>query len=420
MLKRILMGIVMLMVFQTSLQASASAPTKEEITKLYVASFNRAPDTGGLQYWVDLKLTLKEIATYFFDSTEMQETYPPSSTTEDFVEAVYLNLFNRESDAAGLAYWIKEIDLGHITRADLILFAIDTDSDNDATIMNNKKDIGLAFAEAGLDDIWSAICVMARITDDVATVTTSTETIIQLQEGGECSIDYTLQEYEDAGITWVSAPYLDELNDKVIRLSLNNVTDRKKIQVIVYTINRPPEGMLKKTGQIQSYNKNGHVVSDDSIKDDGLYQKGLATSYTRDNIKEIVTDHFTGLMWQDNEEVATINKPWIWKTNDYFDTYGDTATTYCTDLILGGYGDWRLPTIQELQSIVLYTRNEPSLDIATFKNYRTDREPYWTSTTGTINYDSEAFAISFYAGEIQNQHKTNEDNMHVRCVRGEQ
>jgi len=81
MLKRILIGIVLVMAFQSSLQASNAVPTKEEITKLYVASFKRAPDAGGLQYWFNSGFTLKEIARYFFDSSEMQEEYPSNSTT---------------------------------------------------------------------------------------------------------------------------------------------------------------------------------------------------------------------------------------------------------------------------------------------------------------------------------------------------
>ncbi len=164
------------MAFQSSLQAD-TLPTKAEITKLYVASFKRAPDAGGLQYWFNTRLTLKEIATYFFDSPEMQEEYPPGSTTQDFVEAVYLNLFNRPSDPGGLAYWVNVIDKGWITRADLILYAIDTDSDSDAVILANKTEVGLAFATAGLSDPDDTRDIMADITDNRSTVFAALRTI---------------------------------------------------------------------------------------------------------------------------------------------------------------------------------------------------------------------------------------------------
>ncbi len=167
----------MLMTFQSTLQAG-TAPTKAEITKLYVATFNRAPDAGGAEWWATQGLTLKEIATFFFDSSETKEEYPPGSTTSDFVEAVYLNLFNRADDPEGVAYWANEIDLGNITRAELILFAIDTDSASDAAILANKTTVGLAFADAGLSGIADAKDIIAGITDKAYTVARALQRII--------------------------------------------------------------------------------------------------------------------------------------------------------------------------------------------------------------------------------------------------
>ncbi len=140
MFKKILLSLLLL-----TAVLNAAAPTQEEIAKLYVATYNRAPDAGGLQYWVDTGLTLKEIAKFFFDSSETQETYSLSSTTTDFVEAVYRNLFNREPDPDGLAYWVGVIDEGIITRSVFILYAIDTDDDYDASILNNKTEVSLAY-----------------------------------------------------------------------------------------------------------------------------------------------------------------------------------------------------------------------------------------------------------------------------------
>ena len=59
---------------------------------------------------------------------------------------------------------------------------------------------------------------------------------------------------------------------------------------------------------------------------DGDYQKGTPMSYT-DNGDGTVTDNVTGLMWaQDQSET---NYPW------------SEAGTYCANLTLGGYDDWR-------------------------------------------------------------------------------
>ena len=40
--------------------------TRTEVTEIYVATFNRAPDEAGLDYWVVANLTIEEIAASFF------------------------------------------------------------------------------------------------------------------------------------------------------------------------------------------------------------------------------------------------------------------------------------------------------------------------------------------------------------------
>ena len=171
-----------------------------------------------------------------------------------------------------------------------------------------------------------------------------------------------------------------------------------------YTLSCHKSKVLK-TGQTTSY----------ADFDDGYYQKGEERSYTRDDSKEIVTDNVTGLQWQDNSEAKTVTKPWITQANynagKYNDTSGDTAATYCANLTLGGYNDWRLPTRKELQSIVDYGRYTPALD-PEFLNVASHY--YWSSTTGA---GSSLYAcyVYFYRGYQYYGHK--DDSYYVRCVR---
>lgn len=51
----------------------ATTPTDNNVAKLYVATFNRVPDSEGLDYWINNSgLTLEEIAQSFFDQEETQ------------------------------------------------------------------------------------------------------------------------------------------------------------------------------------------------------------------------------------------------------------------------------------------------------------------------------------------------------------
>src|SRR3989339_431488 len=93
-----------------------------DVVKLYVATFNRAPDAAGLDYWVnDSGLSLDQIAQSFFDQTETQALYPSSTLNTNFVNAVYRNLFNREAETAGRDYWVSELDSGRVSKQSFIL-----------------------------------------------------------------------------------------------------------------------------------------------------------------------------------------------------------------------------------------------------------------------------------------------------------
>jgi len=173
---KIILSTLMIFAFQSSLQAGTT-PTLENTTKLYVATFNRAADAGGLDYWANgAGLDLEGIAQSFFDQPETKEAYPTDSSNTDFVEAIYQNLFNRASEAAGLAYWVAELDSGRIAKSTFILAVINGAQDTeefgkDATILTNKTTVGLAFANAGLNDLTDAREIMLGVTADESTVT---------------------------------------------------------------------------------------------------------------------------------------------------------------------------------------------------------------------------------------------------------
>lgn len=178
----------------------------------------------------------------------------------------------------------------------------------------------------------------------------------------------------------------------------------------------------KKTGQTTSYDAVGNVVADGSLKDDGYYQKGTTPSYTRDDVNETVTDNVTGLMWQDDAAVASVQKQWLTDDNyntcsndktdpACFDTTGDTATTYCSELVMGGYDDWRLPTSVELEGIVNYGVSNPSID-STFQNSASSS--YWSSSS-IVGDEDYAWFVYFYYGGVYGDDK--DYNRYVRCVR---
>ena len=149
------------------------------MARLYVATFNRAPDSGGIGYWLHESFgghpCLEQIASSFFDQPETQKKYPADVTTETFVKNIYLNLFNRDVDSGGLEYWREQLQTGAFSHSEFILAVIngalaETGDPDDAKILSNKANVGIAFANAGLESVEQAKEVMRNITGTTLSV----------------------------------------------------------------------------------------------------------------------------------------------------------------------------------------------------------------------------------------------------------
>lgn len=95
------------------------------VRRLYVAFFRRESDQGGLSYWVgrrDSGTSLVEIADFFETSDEFQATYG-SLNNHDFVALVYRNVLGRAPDGGGLSYWVGRLNSGTSRGAMMVGFS---------------------------------------------------------------------------------------------------------------------------------------------------------------------------------------------------------------------------------------------------------------------------------------------------------
>jgi hypothetical protein len=179
---------------------------------------------------------------------------------------------------------------------------------------------------------------------------------------------------------------------------------------------------LPATGQTKCYDTAGTIISCTGTGQDGEYQYGCApavapnTSQNRkslpwasssgtgfiDNGDGTVTDTITGLMWQKQDD--GIIRTWA------------DALTYCNNIALGGYTDWRLPNFNELRSLVDPDSINPSLPSGhPFTNVKSNF--YWSSTTDA-GYTYDAWGVYFDDGVGSHNHKGY--SLYVRAVRGGQ
>lgn len=92
--------------------------------RLYRALLGRAPDAGGLRFWVNRRRsgswTLNRMATAFSSSSEFQRKYG-SLTNKQFVTQIYTDVLGREADPGGVAYWTGKLDAGQRTRGTVMV-----------------------------------------------------------------------------------------------------------------------------------------------------------------------------------------------------------------------------------------------------------------------------------------------------------
>ena len=140
------------------------------LTNMYVAYFNRAPDSEGLFYWgsrLSEGMSLNNIADSFFVQTETIALYANPSDTAGFIDAVYNNLLGRTPDAAGKDYWLGQLQNGSVAKSSFILAIIyganaTSGLASDAAYLDHKTDIGTYYSIIqGMNNLSHAREVMA-------------------------------------------------------------------------------------------------------------------------------------------------------------------------------------------------------------------------------------------------------------------
>ena len=183
------------------------------------------------------------------------------------------------------------------------------------------------------------------------------------------------------------------------------------------------------TGQARIFSDSSQLLkapkpSEAFFGQDGFY-RGVQPSY-RDNKDGTISDLNTGLMW-----VKARGEKVTWKD-------AQAGSSKCR---VGGYNDWRMPTIKELYSLINFNGAQrrtiddsmPYLDRSYFDFKYGDESAGerlidcqdWSATTyvgTTMGGDPTAFGVNFADGRIKGYPKSlphrGEHKLYVRYVRG--
>jgi len=115
-----------------------------QVSNLYVALFNRAPDTEGMKFWSEALAngaSLSTVANGFLTAPEGQAIYAPTQTGTEFVTTFYQTVFGRAPDAGGLAFWLAALDsAGGVGSADARVYLVNSLVNVVSTPMGAKPD----------------------------------------------------------------------------------------------------------------------------------------------------------------------------------------------------------------------------------------------------------------------------------------
>ncbi|MES2126752.1 MAG: DUF4214 domain-containing protein [Pseudomonadota bacterium] len=109
-----------------------------KVYRVYQAAFDRKPDAAGLGFWIaqmDHGTSATSIAAGFMGSDEFKAMYGANPSSSDFVNKVYTNVLHRAPEPAGFDYWVKAID-GGFGRAD-VLALISESAENQAAVIGS-------------------------------------------------------------------------------------------------------------------------------------------------------------------------------------------------------------------------------------------------------------------------------------------
>lgn len=147
---------------------------------------------------------------------------------------------------------------------------------------------------------------------------------------------------------------------------------------------------LAETGESSCYDATGGVISCAGAGQDAEIRAGVALPSQRFAIGTgaeagCVTDPLTGLMWVQAPSTTASN----W----------DTALSYANNLVFCGYSDWRLPNMNELESISNSDAGAGYLNARGFSNIQAGY--YWSSTAWLLAGSNDtAMAFLFNGYEI--------------------
>ena len=209
------------------------------VQRLYIAYFNRPADSTGLAYWesqlalnsTTVAATQAQLTTLaargFSGSAEYAALYA-GQNNDQIIDNLYMNLFGRHAEPAGLTSWSLALTNGTQTFASIALQLTYSAQGTDATAIANKQAAATSFTTAldttteitgysGTAAAATARAWLATVTDTAASVTAAAASMdasiaSATAGGGAVGATYTLTTGVDGPTNFVGGSANDTFN----------------------------------------------------------------------------------------------------------------------------------------------------------------------------------------------------------------
>ncbi|HEY9050138.1 MAG TPA: DUF1566 domain-containing protein [Gammaproteobacteria bacterium] len=150
---------------------------------------------------------------------------------------------------------------------------------------------------------------------------------------------------------------------------------------------RGKNNRLPRTGQNQCYNTAGHIIPCDNSGQDGEYTQGIKWPQPRFEQNSLgVVDHLTGLLWMQHANLTNQVLRWEQALARIAELNRKETSRH-----------WRLPNINELESLVDASQWNPALPAN--HPFNDVQDIYWSSTTSLYEPDW-AWALYLNKGAV--------------------
>jgi hypothetical protein len=163
---------------------------------------------------------------------------------------------------------------------------------------------------------------------------------------------------------------------------------------------------VPQTGQTACYNTAGAEIICDGTGQDGELLTGAAWPDPRFtvNIDGTATDNLTGLIWLGNANCFNETPTWATALNDA----NGLASGDCELTDGSSAGDWRLPNLRELHSLIDFSNSFPAVPNTAGTGQWTSGDPftgvrsgyYWSSTTDSSANSDRELIVSMNDGSV--------------------